>query len=78
MKNGKQIDWEGRLERLEADVKEIKALLQAQQEPRGWKAVVGAFADDPVFDEILRLGNEEREKGRRKARRQPRKSKAKS
>ena len=77
MKNGKPIDWEARLERLEADVKEIKALLQAQQpQPQGWKAVVGAFADDPVFEEILRLGNEVREKERRKVRRQRKKSKA--
>ena len=29
MKNGKAIDWEARLDRLEADVKEIKAMLQA-------------------------------------------------
>lgn len=77
MKNGKPIDLESRLKRLEADVAEIKALLQAQQ-PQGWRAVLGAFADDPVFDEILRLGNEVREKERRIARRQRAKGKVKA
>ena len=42
MKNGEHIDWEGRLERLEADVKEIKALLQSPATVRAarnrWKA----------------------------------------
>jgi hypothetical protein len=77
MKNGKPIGWEARLERLEADVKEIKALLEAQQEPKEpwWKSVVGAFANDPVFDEISRLGAEIREKEREKARRAGRKRK---
>ena len=71
MKNGKPIDLESRLVSLEADVKEIKALLQSQYGPKEpwWKAVVGTFADDPVFDEIRRLGEEIREKERRKARR---------
>ena len=78
MKNGKAINWEARLERLEADMKEIKAMLQAQQPKQGWKAIVGAFADDPVYEEILRLGNEVREKERRKVRRQHEKAKTKS
>jgi hypothetical protein len=73
MKNGKPINWEARLECLEADVKEIKTLLEAQK-PQGWKSVVGAFANGPVFEEITRLGAEIREKEREKARR-PRKKK---
>lgn len=76
MKNGKKIDWEARLERLEADVKEIKAMLAVQQPKQGWKAIVGAFADDPVFEEITRLGAEIREKERKKARRAPRAKKS--
>jgi len=75
MKNGKPIDWESRLQRLEADVKDIKALLQAQQQ-QGWKAVVGAFANDPVFDEIRKITDELREKERRRARRKPAKQKS--
>lgn len=77
MKNGKPINWQARLERLEADVKEIKAMLQAGQ-PQGWRTVAGAFAGDPVFAEILRLGNEVREKERRKDRQGRQKAKAKS
>jgi len=70
MKNGKAISLKERLERLEADVQEIKTLLHAQQpkEP-WWKSVVGTFPDDPVFNEIIRLGLEVREKDREKARR---------
>ena len=68
MKNGKPIDWERRLEKLENDVKEIKALLTAQEERPWWKDVVGAFANDPVAEEITRLGAEIREKERKKAR----------
>jgi hypothetical protein len=68
MKNGKPNELEARLARLETDVKDIKAMLEAQR-PLGWKAIVGTFADDPVFEEILRLGNEVREKERRKSRR---------
>ncbi len=80
MKNGKPIDWEARLERLEADVKEIKALLQAQQEPKEpwWKRVVGSHADDPVAHEIIQLGLEVREKDREKARRRFAKKKSKA
>lgn len=80
MKNGKPIDLESRLKGLEADVAEIKALLQAQQEPKEpwWKAVVGTFEGDPVFEEISRLGQEIREKERRKARRGQAKPKVKS
>jgi hypothetical protein len=80
MKNGKPIDLEARLNRLEADVKEIKALLLAKQpaEEPWWKSVVGSFANDPVYEEILRLGNEVREKERQKARRKATKRKAKT
>lgn len=78
MKNGKPISFKARLERLEGDVKEIKAMLQAQQVPKQpwWEEMIGVFADDPVFDEIDRLGREIREKERKKARRAPSKAKA--
>ena len=79
LKNGKLNDWEARLERLEADVNEIKTILQAQppKEP-WWKAIVGSFEGDPVFAEIDRLGREIREKERRKARKVRSKRKTKS
>jgi hypothetical protein len=80
MKNGKPIDWEARLARLEADVQEIKALLQAQQEPKKpwWENVVGSFANDPVAHEIIELGLQVREKDREKARRRFAKKKSKA
>ncbi len=28
---------------------------------RGWKAIVGTFANDPLYDEAMRLGREWRE-----------------
>jgi len=70
MKNGKpnQIS-KARLKRLEADIKEIKALLQDREEPKEpwWEKVVGTFANDPVGHEIIRLGLEVREKGSRQS-----------
>jgi hypothetical protein len=78
MKNGKPMDLETRLESLEADVREIKAMLEAQRPKQGWKAIAGTFADDPVFAEILRLGNEVREKERAAFRRKQNKAKVKS
>ena len=78
MKNGKPTDWEARLGRLEADVKEIKALLQAKQEPKEawWKPFVGIFENDPVADEVRKIIEETREKERQKARRARPKKKA--
>jgi hypothetical protein len=73
MKNGKPVDLEGRLQSLEADVKEIKEMLQAQHSPNepGWKSFVGMFANDPVADEVRKITDEIREKERRQARRKP-------
>jgi uncharacterized small protein (DUF1192 family) len=70
MKNGKPNELEERLARLEADVKEIKALLQNKTESTKpwWEETIGMFKD-PVGQEIVRLGLEVREKDRRKTRR---------
>jgi hypothetical protein len=80
MKNGKANDLETRLERLEADVKAIKDMLQTQQPSKEpwWHSVVGSFADDPVAHEIIQLGLEVREKDREKARRRFAKEKKKA
>jgi hypothetical protein len=72
MKNGKPIDWETRLEKLEADVKDIKAMPQAQQKPEEpwWHSVVGSMpAGDPACDAVSKIVSELREKERREARR---------
>lgn len=77
MKNGKPLDVEARLERLEAEVKEMKSLLDAKQEPnrQWWKEMIGVFANDPVAEEVRRIVEENREKERRQARRRPAKRK---
>lgn len=31
------------------------------REKRGWQAIVGTFADDPFYEEAMRLGREWRE-----------------
>ncbi len=31
------------------------------KEKRGWQAIVGTFADDPLYEEAMRLGREWRE-----------------
>jgi hypothetical protein len=71
MKNGKPNSMEERLERLEADVKEIKTLLQTQQAAKEpwWKPFVGMFANDPVAEEVRKITDAIRAKERRKARR---------
>ena len=71
MKNGKPVDLEMRLERLEADVKEIKTLLQARPATgqAWWKPFVGMFENDPAAEEVDKIMRENREKERRKARR---------
>ena len=34
------------------------------QEKRGWQAIVGTFADDPLYEEAMRLGRQWRESQR--------------
>ena len=73
MKNGKPPNFEERMTRLEADVREIKAMLEAQQKPTEpwWKPFVGMYANDPVADEVRKIVEENHERERRKALRKP-------
>jgi hypothetical protein len=51
-----------RVEALEREVAELKALVaSANGQQRWWREGAGRFANDPVFDEIVRLGREYRE-----------------
>jgi hypothetical protein len=34
------------------------------KEKRGWQAIVGTFADDPLYEEAMRLGREWRDSQR--------------
>ena len=58
---------EDRLATLETRFDRLQHLFDARftqhpiQEKRGWQAIVGTFADDPIYDEAMRLGREWRE-----------------
>jgi hypothetical protein len=63
---------EARVAALEAEVARLKARVEgnpAQPEP-GWKQVWGTFANDPLYEEAMRLGREYRESQRPKPRKQ--------
>ncbi len=61
-------DLRRRVDELEARVADLgRRLAQAGNPPRvtrWWRAQVGAFADDPVYEEIVRLGREWRDSQR--------------
>lgn len=48
-------DHERRIAQLEKDVAELKAAL-ARDKDKAWLSTVGAFADNPAYDEMVRLG----------------------
>ena len=52
---------EERLRKLEAEVYELKATADKGQSLPWYRQVAGQFKDDPVFDEIVRLGKEIRD-----------------
>ena len=57
---------EERVSKLEDEIKQLKQAEQdkGQEVPRGWKRIVGIFADTPEFDEAIRYGREWRESQR--------------
>jgi hypothetical protein len=54
---------ERRVAALEAEVARLKECLEQAEIPKGngWKKIVGSFANDPSYDEAMRLGREWRE-----------------
>ena len=69
MNNG---NLEERLASLEEEVAKLKGRIEAippsPQEDDPWERVYGAFANDPDFEEAMRLGREYRESLRPKSR----------
>lgn len=67
---------EQRIEALELEVSQLKAVIENQAAPEqlGWRRIIGSFANDPAFDEAMRLGREWRKSVDR--RRRPRKVKS--
>ena len=59
---------EERLTAVETKLQEMKREREQKKEqdskagkPRGWKSIVGVFANDPEFEEAMRIGREYRE-----------------
>ena len=57
------LSLEERVALLEEEVARLKALSKSPDvvEPRWWEKIAGTFADDPAYDEAMRLGREYRE-----------------
>ncbi len=55
-------ELEKRISALEKEVALLKNKIEKKEEPKKhwWKEIAGTFADDPVYDEIVRLGREYR------------------
>lgn len=58
----KTAELEQRVSVLEREFQALKGLVVAGSPPKDWRSTFGAFADDPEFDEILRLGREIRQR----------------
>lgn len=55
---------EERLSRVEAELAELKKALKLDDDRPWYRKIAGQFKDDPVFDEIVRLGKEIRDNER--------------
>ena len=55
---------EHRVEALEAEIRELKEEVRQKKPARDWSKIVGWAADDPDYEEAMRLGREYREKQR--------------
>ncbi len=55
------LEIEARLTQLESEVAHLKQKLpkEANQKP-WWEEILGSFADDPIYDEAMALGQEYR------------------
>jgi hypothetical protein len=51
---------ETRLDRLQLLMKE-RLPQQRNDAKRGWQAIIGSFAEDPLYEEAMRLGREWRD-----------------
>lgn len=56
-------ELEKRIEILEAEVALLKIKIEGKDKAKTpwWKEIAGTFADDPIYDEAMRLGREYRE-----------------
>lgn len=56
---------EKRVERLEREVGDLRRILAISPSVKNWRSTFGAFADDPEYEEMIRLGREFREQDRK-------------
>ena len=62
-----QSDLETRVANLESEIATLKRKLTEGTPPaKDWRAIVGTFADDPIFEEAMELGRAYRESQRPK------------
>ena len=59
-------ELEQRVATLEREMQELKAIVAKGNGEKDWQSTIGMFADDPEFEEIVRLGREYREEERRR------------
>lgn len=61
---------EERVAALEVEVARLKQQIEALNKPSGpwWQEIYGAFENDPIYEEAMRLGREYRESLRPKRR----------
>jgi hypothetical protein len=64
--NGKLLNLEERLAKLEQTVQTLQKTVEANVPVKDWRAFVGSHENDPVFAEIVRLGAEWRQAERDK------------
>lgn len=60
---------EKRVASLESELAQLKKSLEPQKAKPWWEQIAGKFANDPVYDEAVRLGREYRESLRPPAKR---------
>lgn len=53
-------ELEKRLTALEAEVSQLKLLLQKNKPQKNWKVIIGAFLNDPYFEKAMKYGRQYR------------------
>jgi hypothetical protein len=64
---------EKRLAALEAEVSELRRIVKKEDDVPWWQKIMGTFANDPYYEEAMRLGREYRESTRPKLRKKKKK-----
>ena len=52
---------EDRMAALEAEVNRLKRIIEEDRSIPGWKKMVGAFLNDPLFEKAMKYGRQYRE-----------------